>query len=46
MKWKVICINHGIECETETEDLNEFFENAGIDKDEYGEDLFKIEVLD
>ena len=46
MKWKVICINSGIETTQETDDLNEFFENAGIDKEDYGDDYFKIEVLE
>ena len=46
MKWKVICINKGIETTQETNDLNEFFENAGIDREDYGDDLFKIEILE
>ncbi len=44
--WRVTCINHGIEETTENvKDLNEFFEWSGIDKEEYGEDLFKIELM-
>lgn len=46
MTWRIICVNHGIETEDTTTDLNEYFKFAGIDKEEYGEDYFKIEVVE
>jgi len=45
LKFKITCINHGIEETQEINDLNEFFKYAGVDKEDYGDDYFKIEVI-
>lgn len=45
IKWRITCINHGISDEYETDDLNKYFKWAGIDKEGYGEDLFKVELI-
>jgi len=45
IKWRITCINHGISKEYETDDLNKYFKWAGIDKEGYGEDLFKVELI-